>query len=237
VQPPFWKTWWFYSMLLLLAVAILYWIDRERVRRLLTLQQVRTQIAGNLHHDINTTLNNINLLSEIAKIKADKDITKSKEYIDQINTISRRMIDAMDDMLWSIDPKNDSMQKTIERMQEFAEGLRNSNGCTIQLVVDEKLKTLKLDMKSRHEIFFIFKEALNSIIEHSNCTNAIINIDLVKSNLMIKIHDNGTGVAIKSLQNSKAIKEMQKRADTLNALLDIQSDKKGIAVILSVPVK
>lgn len=236
VQPPFWKTWWFYSMLLLLAVAVLYWVDRERVRRLLTLHQVRTQIAANLHQDINTTLNNINLLSEIAKIKADKDITKSKEYIDQINSKSRRMIDDMDDMLWSIDPQNDNMEKTIERMQEFAEGLRNTHGCTIQLVVDEKLKFIKLDMKARHEIFFIFKEALTNIIEHSKCTDSIINIDLVKSNLLIKIHDNGTGFAIKSLQNSNGIKEMQKRASKLNALLDIQSDKKGTAVILSVPI-
>lgn len=236
VQAPFWKTWWFYSMVLLLGVAILYWIDRERVRRLLTLQQVRTQIASNLHHDINTTLNNINLLSEIAKIKADKDITKSKEYIDQINSKSRRMIDDMDDMLWSIDPKNDSMQKTIERMQEFSEGLRDTHGCTIQLMVDEKLKSLKLDMKMRHEIFFIFKEALSNIVEHSKCTDSIINIDLVKSHLLIKIYDNGTGLAIKSLQNSSGIKEMQKRASNLNALLDIQSDKKGTAVILSVPI-
>src|SRR5439155_16614734 len=118
----------------------------------------------------------------------------------QINTKSRRMIDAMDDMLWSIDPKNDSMQKTLERMQEFAEGLKNTHGCTIDLIVDERVKSLKLDMRTRHEIFFIFKEAMNHIVQHSNCTNSIINIDLSKSILSIKIHDNGTGFDIKSVQ-------------------------------------
>jgi Y_Y_Y domain. len=78
VQPPFWRTWWFYGLIVLLAAAILYWIDRERVSRIVALQKVRTQIAANLHMDINTTLNNINLLSEMAKIKADKDIDRSK---------------------------------------------------------------------------------------------------------------------------------------------------------------
>ncbi len=236
IKAPFWKSWWFYSILLLVAIGVLYWIDKERIRRLITLQQLRTQIADNLHKDINTTLNNIHLLSEIAKIKADKDIEKSKEYIDQINTKSRRMIGDMDDMLWSINPQNDSMQKTLERMIEFADGIKKINDCKIDLIVEEKVRWLKLDMKMRHEIFFIFKEALNSIIQHSNCTNSIINIDLVKSNLLIQIHDNGSGIDTKSLQNSTGIKEMTKRAKLLNALLDIQSDKKGTAVILRVPV-
>ncbi|MEO5995592.1 MAG: hypothetical protein ABIN89_02745 [Chitinophagaceae bacterium] len=55
VQPQFWKTGWFYSIILLVAVAILYWVDKERIRRLLTLQQLRTQIASNLHKDVSTT--------------------------------------------------------------------------------------------------------------------------------------------------------------------------------------
>lgn len=125
---------------------------------MLVLQEVRTQIASNLHHDVNTTLKNIHLLSEIAKIKADKDLTKSKEYIDQINTKSRKMMDDMDDILWSIDPANDSMEKTLERMNEFAEGLRNTYECSVQLLVDEKVKSLKMDMKSRHEIFLFSRK-------------------------------------------------------------------------------
>ncbi len=236
VKPPFWKTWWFYGIIFLMSIGLLYYIDKERIRRLLSLQQVRTQIAVNLHHDINTTLNNIHLLSEIAKIKADKDLVKSKEYIDQINNKSRRMIDAMDDMLWSIAPENDSMQKTLERMNEYAEGLRNNHGCSITLIVEEKVKSMKLDMKLRHEIFFIFKEALNNIIQHSNCTESIINIDLVNSTLYLKIHDNGNGFDVKTSQSNNGLREMMKRAEVLNAVLDIQSDKKGTSLILQVPV-
>ncbi|MEO5998409.1 MAG: hypothetical protein ABIN89_16765 [Chitinophagaceae bacterium] len=51
------------------------------------------------------------------------------------------MITDMDDMLWSINPENDSMIKTLERMSEFAEGLQNINNCNIGLVVDEKVKS------------------------------------------------------------------------------------------------
>lgn len=166
----------------------------------------------------------------------DKDIVKSKEYIDQIDTKSRRMIDDMDDMLWSIDPQNDNMQKTIDRMNEFTEGLQNTHGCSIQLVIDRKVHSLKLDMKTRHEIFFIFKEALNNIIQHSDCADSVVNIDLVKSSLLLKIHDNGINMDIKSILNKNEIKETQKRARLLNAVLDIKSDKRGTTMILKVPV-
>ena len=236
VQPPFWQTWWFYASIFLALVAILYLIDRERIKRLFQLQQVRTQIAGNLHKDINTTLNNINLLSEIAKIKVDKDITKSKEYIDQINSKSRKMIDDMDDMLWSIDPGNDTMAKTLERMTEYAEGLKNTHSCTIEVIVDEKVKTVKLSMKTRHEMFLIFKQALGNIAEHSSCTNSIINIELTKGKVVIRIWDKRSNYDAKYFQHHVQIEEMQKRANEIAALLDMETDTKGITVQLTVPV-
>jgi signal transduction histidine kinase/streptogramin lyase len=236
VQSPFWRTWWFYGLLALIAIGIFYLIDKERVRRFITLQQVRTQIAGSLHQDINTTLNNINLLSELARIKADKDIDKSKEFIDQIHEKSQRMIEAMDDMLWSIHPENDSMKKTLERMAEYAQGLQFTYGFKVQMFVDDNVRSLRLDMKSRHEIFLIFKESLNNIARHAAATMADINIDMVKSRLLMKIQDNGKGFDPHHSLNGQGFSEIKKRAAVLNAVVDIQSDRKGTAVILSVPI-
>ena len=121
-------------------------------------------------------------------------------------------------------------------MNEFAEGLRNTYDCSVQLLVDEKVKSLKMDMKSRHEIFFIFKEALTNIVLYSQCSDAIIHIDKVNSTLSIKFHDNGTGIEAQSIHTINGIEEMKKRAGVLNAILDIQSDKKGSSVILQIPL-
>ena len=85
IRAPFWQTWWFYCVLALLAAGIFYWIDRERIRRKEVIQKMRGDIAGNLHEEINTALNNINVLSEIARIKADKEPEQSKNYINEIH--------------------------------------------------------------------------------------------------------------------------------------------------------
>ncbi|MCR6720322.1 MAG: hypothetical protein NVV59_08495 [Chitinophagaceae bacterium] len=131
------------------------------------LQRVRSEIANNLHADVTTTLSNINLLGEMAKIKADKDIDRSKEYIDQISAKSHSMIIAMDDILWSIDPENDSIEKTLLRMMEFTDALRNRHAANIELIVDKKIQKLRLSMKTRHEFFLIYKEGIRLITQYA----------------------------------------------------------------------
>jgi ligand-binding sensor domain-containing protein len=235
VQPPFWRTWWFYGLIVLIAAGILYRIDRERVSRIVALQKVRTQIANNLHEDINTTLNNINLLSEMAKIKADKDIDRSKEYIDQISEKSHNMIIAMDDMLWSINPANDSMEKTILRMKEFVEALKSRYGTGMQMVVDNDVRSINIDMATRHEFFLVFKEILRDMVLRTPQGQFLINIDLVKTRLYLKIHDTSPNAA--ASVNSMTMTGLKKRIAAIGAELDIQPGKTGIAVILLLPVK
>ncbi|MES1224312.1 MAG: two-component regulator propeller domain-containing protein, partial [Bacteroidota bacterium] len=118
VESPFWKTWWFYSLLVLIGVTILYWLDRQRMTRKEALQKMRTDIADDLHQEVNTALDNINILSEMARLKANTEPQKSIEFIEQIHAKSQNMSNAMGDMLWSISPYNDSMEKTILRLKE-----------------------------------------------------------------------------------------------------------------------
>ena len=70
-------------------------------------------------------------LSEIASIKAEKEPVQSKNYISEINYKSRNMITAMDDMLWSIDPANDTMQKFIARAKEFAASISYNKNAAV----------------------------------------------------------------------------------------------------------
>lgn len=161
VTTPFWRSWWFYSLLGLAAVAILYWLDRRRIKRREFIHQMRSSIAGSLHQEVNTTLHNINILSEVARIKADQDIEESKQYIQQIHSKSQHMIVAMNDMLWSIDPANDNMQRLVNRIQEYIDGLNNRYDIRIELSVDEKVLNAQLNMQSRYQTMHIIKECID----------------------------------------------------------------------------
>jgi len=237
VHPPFWQTWWFFCLLGLGVIAIVYWLDKQRINRIVALQKVRADIADNLHEEVNTTLNNINLLSEMARIKADKELDRSKEYIEQISSKSHNMILAMDDILWSIDPENDKIEKTLLRMMEFADVLKNLYGANIEIALDKKVKSLKPDMKTRHETFVMFKQAIAMIVQHSGGRHTLVHIDLFKNKLSIKIHDATATLEDNTAEIDAVIKDMHERASTIGADLDVQHDSKGVTVILLVPVK
>ncbi|MGV3656713.1 MAG: triple tyrosine motif-containing protein, partial [Chitinophagaceae bacterium] len=187
VQAPFWKTPWFYVLIALVLAGIWYLIDKERIKRRRLLLQVRNEIAHSLHDDISLTLSDINVLSEIAKIKAGKNIEQSKDFIAKISEKSSNMITAMDDMLWSIDPANDSMKKTLDRIKEFTYGLQATYGAEIELMVDKKLEKQELEMKLRHDFFFLYNDAISFLVKQAYTSAIFVNMKLRKTGMLIEI--------------------------------------------------
>lgn len=238
VEAPFWKTWWFYLTLILLVAAVLYMIDRERIRRLVGLQKIRTEIAINLHQEVSATLNNINLLGEMARIKADKDIERAKEYIQQISHKSSHMVTAMEDILWSLDPDNDSMEKSLLRMREYIDALKNRYVASIDLTVDKKVTAVKLDMKKRLEFFILFKESLRAIIQYAEGRKTQINLGLSGNKLLqLTIQDPGANPDSNPIEMEKLVKDLHNRAAFINAETEVQHDRNGMAIILVVPTE
>lgn len=236
INPPFWKSWWFYSILILIAAILLYWFDRERMKRKESMQRMRTDIADNLHKEVNTALNNINILSEMARLKAETDPQKSKEYIEQIHSRSHNMMIAMDDMLWSIDPENDHMQRTVERMKEYIDALKNRYGIDIELFVDKKVESLELNMKLRHEAFLLFKEAAKSLV-NAGAQKCDIYIGLEKSKLLFTMQFSNEHCDMQQLNNLLQRQDMEKRLQSIHAVLDVQVHKSNSVFILQVPVE
>jgi ligand-binding sensor domain-containing protein len=234
VRPPFWETWWFLSLIGLLFILILYLIDKERVKRRESLAMVRRQIRANLKEEVSTTLNNISVLSEIAKIKADKNLVQAKEFIDQISEKSRYMDEVLEDTLWSIDPANDSMKKFILRIRELTEALKTLHEVEIDLIVDNKVQSMELDMKLRYELLFFYKDAMSFIIQNMNCDQLFVNINKTKSKLYIEILSE-CGSDDPNFE-AKFENAVAKRVKALPATLDVLSESKSFSTVLYVNV-
>lgn len=235
ITEPFWRTWWFYSLLALGVGVLLFWFDRERMMRKDAMQKMRTEIAGNLHEEVTVALNNINILSEMARIKADHDPQKSKEFIEQIHSKSHNMIIAMDDMLWSIDPANDNMEKKVERIREYVDALKNRYDININVVVDKKVYALRLNMKQRHEAFLLFKEAIKSLVD-SGARDVEVHIGLEKSRLLFAIQFDNEGCDLQQLNNHLKRQDIGAKLASIDAEMDVQEHKSVSLVVLQVKV-
>lgn len=235
IDPPFWKSWWFYSLLLLLAGGLLFGLDKARMQRKEAIQKMRSNIAGNLHEEVNTALNNINILSEMAKLKAETEPQKSKEFIEQIHSRSHNMIIAMDDMLWSISPDNDSMEKTVVRMQEFIDAQNNRKNANVSMLADARVKLLKLDMQLRHELFILFKESLR-ILVNAGAADCKIHVAMDKSYLLYSFYFNCTACDKPQLMALLQQLEGNKYAAPLKARIELQNHGNHSTLLIRTPV-
>lgn len=235
IKNPFWSSWWFFCFMLLVGAALLYWLDRQRMQRKKALEDMRNDISGNLHGEINKALQNINVLSEIARIKADKAPEQSVNYINEIHHKSHNMIIAMDDMLWTIDPANDNMARAVDRMKEFAAALCHRHGVWIRLQAGENMNVLRPDMKIRHELLLIYKLILRLLVEETKAPDTQVQLDYERGLLHLTFYSNGVQVDARNSRFIRLLEEAKTRATAIKGSLDLQSDEKGTAALFICP--
>ncbi|TDH29209.1 hypothetical protein EXU57_03845 [Segetibacter sp. 3557_3] len=237
VKPPFWATYWFVSLLALTFVGVLYWFDKFRISRIRETARVRANIANSLTRDMSSTLTNINMLSELAKVKAETDLVRTKEYVSQISESSYRMMEVMDDMVWSIHPENDEMKHTISRMKKYAGQIQSKYHVEVAINIGDPVKRIRLDMHSRHELFLIFKEVLLNAGKHAECRFVDVDLHCETGKLVLKILDDGKGFDVEMVSFGRGLNEIRKRATSLKGKLDIHSEiNTGTVVRLVIPI-
>lgn len=237
IKPPFWKTYWFLSTALFGLLLFIYFLHRMRVNRLLAVEKIRTRVARDLHDDMGSTLSTINILSSMAKNKMDSDLKKTGEYIGKISENSQQMMEAMDDIVWSIKPSNDSMQKITARMREFATSVLEAKEVELAFEVDEDVYQVKLDMEARRDFFLIFKEAVNNAAKYAKASRVTVRLTKEAGKLVLQVADNGIGFSVADADNGNGLGNMQKRTESMNGKLWIQSKPgDGTRVTLSIPL-
>jgi ligand-binding sensor domain-containing protein/signal transduction histidine kinase len=219
ITPPYWQTWWFRAAILGAIALSVYALYRYRVNQLLRLQNIRNKISGDLHDDIGSTLNSISVYSEVAK----QDSSKHVHALEMIGEASRKIIDVMSDIVWTINPENDSFENIILRMRSLAFNLMRAKNIEFIFRADESLNSIKLSMENRRNLFLIFKEALNNLVKYSNASKVSIQLAQENSFIKLTIRDDGKGFDTSAQTNGNGLNSMKRRADEMKARLQIES--------------
>jgi len=237
IKPPFWKTWWFLTLVCLSFLGLLYFIHRLRINKILAVENLRNSVARDLHDDMGSTLSTINILSAMAKSKLNTDNVRVSEYLGKISDNSQRMMEAMDDIVWSIKPMNDSMQKITARMREIATSVLEAKDIDLEFRTDASIEEVKLDMQARRDFFLVFKEAINNIAKYSNASKAKVHLALHHQRLIMIVEDDGIGFDIDQADGN-GLGNMYKRAASLKGRIQIQSKPgEGTRITLNIPVQ
>jgi Y_Y_Y domain/Histidine kinase len=236
IKTPFQRTWWFKLFAFLSFCGLGYGFYRFRINQLIRLQNVRNRISTDLHDEIGATLSGIGILSAVAKQKMAES-HPAYPLMGRINEDAQTIGNAIDDIVWSINPKNDELGNVISRMSRNAAELFDAKGIEYKIDTPEIIKETKLSLEQRRDLYLIYKEAVNNLLKYSNCSHVDINMAIKNSNFTLKIIDNGQGFDTNLATDRNGIRNMKSRAQKLGGNLKITSEiNKGTTVVLDLVI-
>ncbi|GHM99827.1 hypothetical protein WSM22_13170 [Cytophagales bacterium WSM2-2] len=226
------------AIILLLIIAFLVFNRFKMInqaRRQMEIERVRNQIARDLHDDMGSTLSSINIISQLA-LKENPELPSTKHF-QRISDHSSKMMESMSDMVWSINPDNDTLQKTVAKMKEFAAEILEPRNMGYQFQMEDSLNNISLDVAKRKNFFLVFKEMINNAAKYSDGTMVKINISQTILELQMIIEDNGKGFDQAKSSSGNGLRNMKERAREINAFLDLNSSPgAGTSLLLKMPL-
>jgi signal transduction histidine kinase len=234
LMPPIWMRWWFLIAASLLIFGAIYSAYRFRLQQLLELERVRTRIASDLHDDIGSSLTQIAIMTEVVR----RQNGHSAEPLARIADLSRELVDSMSDIVWAINPKRDQLSDLIQRMRRFASDVLEAADIEVNFRVLPEHSDAPLHADMRRELFLIFKESINNVARHAQCSQVEIVVELKGSQLSMQIHDDGMGFRPEQGDGQgHGLANMRERARRLGGDAAITSEPgKGTALALMVPL-
>jgi ligand-binding sensor domain-containing protein/signal transduction histidine kinase len=203
VLPFVWQTWWFRlgSLVAFTAAVVVLarYVSFRRLRaRLLVLEQQaaldreRTRIAKDIHDDLGGSLTQVTMLLELA-LRDRAEPNKFSGHITQGLTAARRMLKSLDETVWAINPRNDTLPHLINYLGKFALRFLGVAEIRCRLDLPEHPPELPMPADVRHNLLLVVKEALNNVVRHGHASEVRLRVVVTESALEIAIEDNGCG--------------------------------------------
>jgi len=250
VQPQFWQTGGFRAAVILgflgiVAIVVRYLSTQKLQRQLQALKQQealekeRSRIARDLHDQLGANLTQVALLGELAA--ADKHSPEEVgAHAQQISQTARDTTHSLDEIVWAVNPSNDTLDGLITYACKYAQEYLTVAGLRYRAEVPPQLPAAVIPPEVRHNVFLAFKEAVNNVVKHAQATEARIRLRLQPGQFTLEIEDDGRGLATpdaSGAQTRNGLRNMRKRMEDIHGQFSVSSGAKGGTIVqLVVPI-
>jgi signal transduction histidine kinase/ligand-binding sensor domain-containing protein len=246
VLPHFWETGWFRAVVAFAAAAAAVgagWaIARARLRRRLAALELRhareaerSRIARDLHDDLGASLTEISMLAHLA-VEDGAASNAMRQPLTQIASKAQSLVGALDEIVWAVNPRQDTVVSLIDYLAAFAREFLGAAGIALRLDVSRELPAITLDSERRHGLFLAVREVLNNAVRHSAATEVFLQLR-VTNDLEIIVRDNGRGFDPGSRSEGDGLPNICERLRGLGGVCRIESSSgSGTSVLLTLPL-
>ncbi len=231
IMPPWYQTWWFYTLLAMVVSAIIYALFQYRLNQKLKVFSLRQHIHRDLHDDVGATLSSVKVYSEILQNNPDNPLISGL-----IKENATEMIDKLEVIAWATNPQRDTFKSLQEKMRKFALPLCHSKGIQISFDFQDINDSLMIPGHMRQNLFLVFKESVHNMIKYAQASSCSVSFLINRLHFQMQINDDGIGYDGTIKGTGNGWKNMHKRADELKGELKIESAPgKGTSITMSLP--
>lgn len=238
VAPHFWETWVFKALIAAGAVGLLVAFYRARLGRLREIERLRIRIASDLHDDVGSRLTKVAMVTEAVEREIASD-DAIKPMIQSIARTVREITRAMDEIVWTINPRNDALDNLASYTYQYAEEYFRGTRVRCRLDFPVELPNHTISTEERHNLFMAFKECLNNVLKHARASEVRVTLSLTADQLTFVIADNGVGLPDDPKSPAgEGLANMRERLAQIGGRMEIRSDPgEGTVVRLQAPVR
>ncbi len=207
VLPPFYRTWWFLTLAVLLVGGAVFGVFKYRLRQLEQRQAAqrafarqliesqeaeRQRIAAELHDSLGQNLLIIKNRALLGQFAAEAE-PQFQEQFGQIAASATQSVEEVREIARNLRPYHLDRLGLTEALEDMIEKVAASTAIRL---VPELVPLDGLFSKEAAIILYrVVQESLNNIVKHSQASEARISIERQSDSVTITITDNGRGFA------------------------------------------
>ncbi|HXC37157.1 MAG TPA: two-component regulator propeller domain-containing protein [Candidatus Acidoferrales bacterium] len=238
----FWQTWWFTgllsaTLLVLVGAGVRFIVKRNLQRRLKHLEQERvlererTRIAQDLHDEMGAKLCRISFLSEHVRRNQNGMAPELRHQIASISDASREVLHSLDEIVWAVNPQNDTLEHVVSYIGHYANEFFQETGIECKVNISGRPPPYSLSAQLRHNLLLAVNEAFTNVLKHSKANQVDVSIDLNADTFEATVSDNGNGFDLSSTVVSESssgaagdgLRNMKQRLSDIGGRCSIQS--------------
>lgn len=197
---------------------------REKIQQQGMLERERTRIAKDMHDQLGTNVTQVGLLAELTK-KDLYDAGKTALHADQISQRAVELGRTLDEIVWAVNPKNDSLDKFCDYMAVHAQELFQLTDVLCRVDLPPEMPEYPLSADVRHNLFLATKESLNNIVRHAHAKEVWVRFKLEGTGFQISIVDDGQGFVLgETSRRRNGLINMRKRLEDIGGRFVVESE-------------
>ncbi len=233
----------FYAGICILLEAVVFALGLGHKTRLLAVEKkaaqqklltLRANVSQDLHDDLGSEISSMSIFSYTAARSGDRE--RMASALENISAKSSKLVEDMRDIVWAMDPENDSMPKLADRMRAFAGQVFDEREVRLQFDFSPKTNDLKIQPEARKQVYLFYKEAMTNVSKHAHASTVFVKMGLDHGHFFLEIRDDGHGFPKglpKNTTGGNGLGNLKKRAENLGGQLEIISmPEKGTTVLL-----